>query len=81
MPYHCNTSYLAQVNEEDCIGCGTCVKMCPMEAIQLHNAVAIIDENKCIGCGVCVHHCPEDAISLKRTGLREVFVPPPKKNQ
>jgi len=77
-PYHCYTSYLAEVNNEDCIGCGTCVEKCPMEAIELEENIANVDENRCIGCGVCVHHCPEDAMNLKRTGNREVFVPPPR---
>ena len=77
-PYHCYTSYIAQVIDSDCIGCGTCVEKCPMEAIDLEDAVAVINENKCIGCGVCAHHCPESAINLKRTGNREVYVPPPK---
>ncbi len=75
-PYHCYTSYLAKVKESECIGCGTCVEKCPMEAIDLIDAVAIINENKCIGCGVCTHHCPEKAITLNRTGPREVYVPP-----
>lgn len=79
MPYHCYSSYIPEVREEDCIGCGTCVQMCPMEALELEDAVAVLNEKRCIGCGVCVHNCPEEAIILKRTGLREVFVPPPKK--
>ncbi|GAJ02295.1 unnamed protein product, partial [marine sediment metagenome] len=35
MPYHCYTSYLAKVIDDICIGCGTCVEKCPMEAIDL----------------------------------------------
>lgn len=77
-PYHCYTSYLANVNDEDCIGCGICVEKCPMEAIKLEDNIANIDENRCIGCGVCVHHCPEEAMNLERSGNREVFVPPPR---
>ncbi len=79
MPYHCYTSYLAEVNDDICIGCGTCVEKCPMEAIELEDRnIANVDENRCIGCGVCVHHCPENAMKLERTGNREVFVPPPR---
>lgn len=72
------SSYLAQINEEDCIGCGTCVEICPMEAIDLEDAVAVLHEEKCLGCGLCAYHCPESAIHLDRTGERLVFVPPPK---
>jgi ferredoxin len=77
-PYHCYTSYLAEVEEDLCVGCGTCVEKCPMEAIDLVEDIAVINNGRCIGCGVCVHHCPEDAMKLERTGNREVFVPPPR---
>lgn len=77
-PLKSMTSYLAKVDDESCIGCGTCVNMCPVEAPELLDAVAVIDGERCIGCGVCAHHCPEEAISLKRTGPRLVFVPPKK---
>ncbi|MHA2391151.1 MAG: indolepyruvate ferredoxin oxidoreductase subunit alpha [Promethearchaeota archaeon] len=76
MPLHTVSSYLAEVNKESCIGCGTCVEMCPMETIELDDTIAVVSEEKCIGCGVCAHHCPEDAIHLRRTGPRDVFIPP-----
>ena len=79
MPFHTITSYIAKVKEDDCVGCGTCVEKCPMETIDLEDAIAIINENKCIGCGVCAHHCPEGAIYLERTGPRNVFIPPHRK--
>jgi len=81
LPFHTLTSYIAQVNEDLCIGCETCIEKCPMEAIELSDYdKAQINEEKCIGCGVCAHFCPQDpkAISLNRTGFRNVFVPPPK---
>ncbi len=77
-PYHCYSSYLPEVEEDICVGCGTCVEKCPMEAIDLVEDIAVINSSRCIGCGVCVHHCPEEAMTLKRTGNREVFVPPPR---
>lgn len=75
-PMHSLTSYIAQVNEEICAGCGTCVEICPAEAPSLVDTVAVIDQDRCIGCGVCAHQCPENAISLKRIGPRAVFIPP-----
>jgi ferredoxin len=71
-------SYLAKVDKEICIGCGTCVEKCNAEAIELEDAIAVVDEERCIGCGLCAHHCPEEAMSMVRTGPRSVFVPPPK---
>jgi Pyruvate/2-oxoacid:ferredoxin oxidoreductase delta subunit len=78
MPYHCYTNYLAEVIDDKCIACGTCMEMCPMQAIEYIDDVAHVSEKKCIGCGICVHHCPEEAIELKRIENREVFLPPPR---
>ncbi|MHA1725025.1 MAG: 4Fe-4S binding protein [Promethearchaeota archaeon] len=77
-PLHTISSYLARINEDICVACGTCVEMCPMKIIEINDAVAKLDENKCIGCGVCAYHCPNEAIQLIRTGPRDVFVLPPK---
>jgi NAD-dependent dihydropyrimidine dehydrogenase PreA subunit len=76
MPLHTVSSYLAEIDKELCVGCGTCLEMCPMETIYAENNKAIVDPDKCIGCGVCAHHCPEEAIHLKRTGPREILIPP-----
>jgi heterodisulfide reductase subunit A-like polyferredoxin len=73
-----STNYLAQVNEDLCKGCGTCVEYCSVDAVELdENNIARIKSEFCIGCGVCAHFCPEDAISLLE-GMRRVFVPPPR---
>jgi NAD-dependent dihydropyrimidine dehydrogenase PreA subunit len=77
-PLHTMTSYIAKTIPEECIGCGTCVEKCQMNAITLMDDLAVINEAICIGCGVCVHHCPQNAIKLERTGPREVFVLPPR---
>ena len=78
LPLHTISSYLAEVDEEICTGCGTCINACPMETIELKNSVAVVQEEKCIGCGVCTHQCPEEAMHLKRTGPRDVFLQPKK---
>lgn len=54
----------AKVDAEKCTGCGACVDVCPVEAIKLHNELAIIDEDICTQCGLCVDECPNDAIGL-----------------
>ena len=70
--------YLAEFNSEKCIGCGTCVEKCPVNAIALNNKnKAEVNSNWCIGCGVCSYFCPENAIALKE-GMRKIYVPPPK---
>jgi ferredoxin len=71
-------SYLAQVDLEDCTGCGTCVEKCQVSAIELIDEKSVINQDHCIGCGQCAQNCPSDAINMERTGLRKVFVPPAK---
>ncbi len=53
----------AVVDAEQCIGCGACVDVCPVEAISMTD-VAVIDAGECIDCGSCVEECPQEAISL-----------------
>ncbi len=47
-----------------CIGYGTCVKACPVEAIKMHNNLPHIDADRCTGCGLCVKICPKRIIAL-----------------
>lgn len=77
-PFHTLTSYITQLDEGKCKGCGTCVEKCPIEALSLIDGVSQHDESRCIGCGVCTSQCPEGARSLRKTKLREIYLPPPK---
>ena len=47
-----------------CVGLGTCVKVCPFEAISVIEGVAVVDYAKCRGCGLCVSACPKGIIKL-----------------
>lgn len=47
-----------------CLGYGTCVKVCPFDAIHVMNGVAVVDREACKACGKCVAACPKKLISL-----------------
>lgn len=50
------------VNEENCIGCGLCVKDCFPNDIKMVNHTAVIQNHTCIKCGHCIAVCPQNAI-------------------
>jgi NAD-dependent dihydropyrimidine dehydrogenase PreA subunit len=57
-----------KIIEERCIGCGNCVIICPVQAIELIDNKAIIDNDKCVECSVCYRNanCPTNAIKPSR---------------
>jgi len=56
---------VSQVNEEKCTGCGTCVTICPYDAMEkTAEGKAKTNIVLCKGCGTCVASCPERAIRL-----------------
>ncbi len=51
------------VDREKCIGCESCMAVCPVGAIAMVEGKAKIDPDVCISCGACVSECPVEAIS------------------
>ncbi len=47
-----------------CMGLGTCVSVCPFNAITIKNGLALINPEKCVGCGTCVDNCPRGVLVL-----------------
>jgi NAD-dependent dihydropyrimidine dehydrogenase PreA subunit len=52
------------VEKTKCTGCGTCVDICPVEAIKVIDNFAVVTEDDCADCGVCVDECPDKALFL-----------------
>jgi heterodisulfide reductase subunit A len=57
----------AEVNEDICCGCQTCIKVCPYTAIsyKADKKVSYVNEILCKGCGTCGSTCPTGAIKSK----------------
>lgn len=56
----------AQVETSLCVGCGCCVKVCPLSAVAIYKGIyALVNEEKCVGCGKCAEVCPASVICIK----------------
>lgn len=54
-------NHSVSLEAEKCIGCTTCLKRCPTEAIRIRNGKAVIKPERCIDCGECIRVCPSKA--------------------
>ncbi len=52
-----------KIDDERCVGCGMCAKLCPMDNIALVERKAIAS-NRCTMCYRCINKCPRQAITL-----------------
>jgi len=50
------------IDKERCDFCGTCVAVCPPDAIELREADIRIDEATCTNCKLCVYVCPVETL-------------------
>jgi len=46
------------IDNERCDFCGTCVGVCPADAIELRESTIAVDKERCTLCGDCVDVCP-----------------------
>ena len=49
---------------ENCVGCGTCEKVCPSSSIHVVDGKAVHIPGNCQTCLACAHACPQKAIQL-----------------
>jgi heterodisulfide reductase subunit A len=65
---------IAIVEQEKCVGCLTCVRVCPFhiphidpQAVGVGTIIgaAYIEPSLCTGCGTCTSECPANAIQLR----------------
>jgi len=54
------------VSNERCTGCGACLAICPVKAIEGEKKkVHVILQSVCTQCGACQQICPVDAIDVR----------------
>ena len=78
------SSFIAEVDERECAGCGKCAKACPINAIEMvpiekpetkkKKKQPKIDASICLGCGVCALRCETEALGLVKRKQR--VIPP-----
>jgi heterodisulfide reductase subunit A len=56
-----------------CNGCEVCVKICPVNAVTMHDGKAKIDPFQCTGCGACIPECPQEAIDFKNSTTKQII--------
>lgn len=63
----------AEVDEEKCASCMTCVRVCLFHAPSINErGKSEICRDLCQACGLCVNLCPASAISLKGFGRMDI---------
>ncbi|MFX0021048.1 MAG: FAD-dependent oxidoreductase [Candidatus Hermodarchaeota archaeon] len=75
---------IAEVDQEMCIGCGTCEEACSYNAIELIEVLkeyeevdlpmikSSVNSGLCKGCGTCAVNCPVGAISIKHYDFDQI---------
>jgi Pyruvate/2-oxoacid:ferredoxin oxidoreductase delta subunit len=66
VPLLASSGFVAQVDKDLCVACGTCVNTCPFGASSLGEGGITVEWHTCMGCGVCIDSCPNHARSLVR---------------
>ena len=63
---------LARADRRGCVACGSCVLVCPRQAITVvKGCYAQVNEDLCVGCGKCGKTCPAGCIALEERGSGE----------
>ena len=53
------------VDENLCYGCGACIALCPTNALDLLNRLAVVEQSDCTKCEHCIASCPVFALSIE----------------
>lgn len=78
------SNFIAALDQNTCVGCGTCAASCHIQAIAMVDDGAggetpQINQDLCLGCGVCAAACPSGALTMSRRAV--LHVPPENKKE
>lgn len=54
---------MIEIKAGKCDFCGTCVSVCPVDCIELEEAVIRIDHEICTDCELCIFVCPIEVLN------------------
>ena len=74
------SSFIAECDTDQCLGCKKCAKACPINAIEMQPVInagkkkklPVIDTSICMGCGVCALECKDKALKLVKRKQRVI---------
>ncbi|MBI4871414.1 MAG: 4Fe-4S binding protein [Candidatus Riflebacteria bacterium] len=75
------SNWLVALDESACVGCGKCVPLCPVEALEMVPApgkrppsqCAVREPELCLGCGVCATVCRKGALRMVKRPRRVLY--------
>ncbi|MDA3787451.1 MAG: FAD-dependent oxidoreductase [Desulfobacula sp.] len=66
---------ISYIDPDVCVGCKTCITLCPYTAIEFdeRRRISVVNEAICKGCGSCSGFCPSGAAQSRHFTKKQVF--------
>ena len=60
------------IDDQACVGCVDCCKICPTKAIRVRDHRAVVDPELCIDCGACLRACRWHAVLAQTSSTSDL---------
>ncbi|WP_457552772.1 FAD-dependent oxidoreductase [Desulfobacula sp.] len=66
---------ISYIDPDVCVGCKTCISLCPYSAIEFDDRrqISVVNEAVCKGCGSCSGFCPSGAAQSRHFTKKQIF--------